>query len=551
MNIKHFVKNNKIKLGIGLLFLFIIIFFISSKKTKSPEFSIATKKDITQKVSVTGQVFPLKNIDLQFQIQGKVEKVNIDAGEKVKRGDNLIKLNDDELSLDVSLKKAAKDIAQANLTKVLKGASKEEIQTYESAVKKAEAEKHNYQIALENEKINLENVKKVAGQNIESNYEDALNVLSSAQTKIFNAYSLVSRIQRDYFISNTQDGIIIKNNVDRIKDFLDQTDLSFNTAQETQKGSDIDNAVSQTREALESVSVSLNIIREIAEGATYRNSISSADKTLIDNQKAYINTALTDVVNSQQNISSAKITNVSNIDSAQKTLDSTQESFNVAIAGLEYAQSQLNQIKASPQQYDVDLYQAKLDQAEISLIKSKKELSKTILNSPCDGTISDNYTEEGEIVKTSDVVVSMVCENSFQIEVEVPESDIGKINLGNKVEISLDAFLGKTFSGKVIKIYPTENIIQGVVYYKVKVVFDNFDQSIKSGMTTNLEIITQEKDNVLAIPQRLITKQNQEKTVKVLVGDKIKKGVITTGISNEEGWIEVLSGLKEGDKIIK
>jgi len=551
MNIKSLIKKPRFKIVIALLSLAIIVFFNFFKKDEVKQFIEVVRKDIIQKVSVTGQVIPLKNVDLQFQIQGKVDEIKIDAGFNVVRGDVLINLNRNELSLDVFSMEAAKDIAQANLTKILQGASNEEIQVYESTVRKAEVENQRHQIALANAEINLENVKKTAEQNIKNSYDDALNILSSAHIKIFNAYNVVDGIQRSYFTSNTQNGIIVKNNVEDIKGYLDQVASYLDTAEITQKDEDIDITVSKTKGFLDLTSESLKIIREITEQAAYRTSISSTDKTSLDNQRSYINTILSSVVDAQQDIGSTKITNISNIDSAQASLDSTQEYLNIAIANLEYVQNQLNQVKAEPQQYDIDLYKAKLDQAEIALAQSKERLSRTILISPCDGIVSDVYIEEGEIARTTDIVTSLVCENTFQIEAEVPESDIDKISLGDETEISLDAFLDKNFFGVVSKIYPTETIIQGVIYYKIKVIFNDFNELIKSGMTTDLEIVTQRRENVLVLPQRLITKKNQEKVVKVLLNDEIKEVVIETGISNDQGEIEVRFGLKEGDRIVK
>ena len=551
MNIQNIIRKPSFKIAVALLLLIVVVFFVFFKKEDTEQFTEVVRKNIVEKVSVTGQITPLRNVDLQFQIQGKVDDIGVDAGDRITRGDILINLNSNELNLDVFSMEAAKDIAQANLTKILEGSSNEEIQVYESAVKKAEVEKQRYEIALASAESSLENVKKIAEQNIDSSYDDALNILSSAHIKMFNAYNVVYEIQRSYFVSNTQDGIIVKRSVENVEGYLNQVANYLSIAETIQEDESIDIAVSETKRLLGLTSESLKIVREIVAKAAYRTSISSTDKTSIDDQRSYINTILSSIINAQQDIGSTKITNTSNIDSAQASLNSSQEYLNVAIASLEYAQSQLNQIKASPQQHDIDLYQAKLNQAGVTLAQSKERLSKAILVSPCDGIVSDIYIEEGEIAKTANIVTSLVCENAFQVEVEVPESDIGKISIGDKTEISLDAFLDKNFFGVVNKIYPTETIIQGVVYYKIKVVFDDFDELIKSGMTTDLDIITHEKENVLVIPQRLIIKKNQQKIVKVLLDDETKEVIIETGISNDQGEIEIMSGLKEGDRIVK
>ena len=150
----------------------------------------------------------------------------------------------------------------------------------------------------------------------------------------------------------------------------------------------------------------------------------------------------------------------------------------------------------------------------------------------------------------ADPVISLLCVGKFQIEVDIPEADIAKVKLQDPVEISLDAFPDEIFTGKVIKIDPAETIIQGVVYYKVTVGFDKTDKRIKSGMTAEVEIITKQKENVLLIPQRAVLIKNGKEMVRVLDEGEIKEVEVKTGIRGEEGKIEILSGLKEGDKVI-
>ncbi|HRY91202.1 MAG TPA: hypothetical protein P5229_02570, partial [Candidatus Gracilibacteria bacterium] len=96
---------------------------------------------------------------------------------------------------------------------------------------------------------------------------------------------------------------------------------------------------------------------------------------------------------------------------------------------------------------------------------------------------------------------------------------------------------------------PAETVIQGVVYYQIKTAFDLKDARLKSGMTTNLDIVTAQKDNVLIIPARAVKYEDSIRYVEVLVDGKPKKTTIKTGLESDQD-VEVTSGLKEGDKII-
>ena len=146
--------------------------------------------------------------------------------------------------------------------------------------------------------------------------------------------------------------------------------------------------------------------------------------------------------------------------------------------------------------------------------------------------------------------VSLVPEAPFQVEADVPETDIGKISFQDRCQITLDAFPEKKMPGQVIEIEPAETVIQGVVYYRIKVSLESGDENIRPGMTAEVDITTASKENVLVIPQRAVSERNGYKTIKFLEDNKVKEKEIETGIRSVEGQVEVISGLNEGEEII-
>jgi len=139
------------------------------------------------------------------------------------------------------------------------------------------------------------------------------------------------------------------------------------------------------------------------------------------------------------------------------------------------------------------------------------------------------------------------------VESKVPESDIIKIENGQKAIISLDAFNKEDdFEAEIYEIDPAATIIQDVVYYKIKLRLLNNNSKFKPGMSADIDVKTAEANNVLMIPLRAIeTDDGGEKIVQVLVSnDIINKVKITTGLEGDEGMIEVKSGLKSGEKVI-
>ena len=542
-----------------LIFVFILVLGIViggykyfSKSEELPyNWALVEKGNIVQKVSATGQVIPAKKIDLQFEIQGKIKDIKAMVGEKVETGDVLAVLDTSELNTQVLEAEAARDVAKAKLDQVLVGVSEEEIKVYETAVENAEIALSNARVALKNAEQNLVDVKIDAQNDLDQAYQDSLNTLDDSYLKLYNAFNTADSIQRTYFDTNDQEGIKVRENKKyKIEEPMVRAKSYLDIAKDNPINGNIDTALLEMKDALNKASGALAIIRNICEEPVYRNTVSATDKTSLDTQRININTALTNIVNSQQTIASTKLTNKSNINTAQSSLDTSQNALNTAEGNLKSAQDKLAQIKAPSRKSDIELAQAQLSQTEAALSRAKQQLAKAILVAPYSGTITNIEKEEGEMAKLGESIISIISFNKFQVEVDIPEADVGKVSQQDPTEITLDAFPDYKFLGKVIKIDPAETVIQGVVYYKVTVGFDEPDKRMKSGMTANVDIITETKENVLAVPQGAVLAKDGQKMVRILEGKDIKEVKVETGIRGSRGEIEILSGLKEGDKVI-
>jgi len=142
---------------------------------------------------------------------------------------------------------------------------------------------------------------------------------------------------------------------------------------------------------------------------------------------------------------------------------------------------------------------------------------------------------------------------NYEIEVDIPETDVVKIKKDDIAEVTLDA-LGKDnkLKGRVLTIDPSSTEIQDVVYYKVKVTIEDGSDFIKPGMSSDVVINTETKEDVLYVPSRAImTRADNEKYVKVLKADgSVEERTIQTGLKADEGKTEIVSGLNEGEEVI-
>ncbi len=165
--------------------------------------------------------------------------------------------------------------------------------------------------------------------------------------------------------------------------------------------------------------------------------------------------------------------------------------------------------------YDLQKAQYNYEQARQNVLKSQNALKRAQTNldnatilSPIDGVIISRNVDEGQTVAASfNAPTLFVIANNLQqmqINASVDEADIGKIKLGLPVRFRVDAFTEENFKGvvKQIRLSPTSE--QNVVSYTVVIEFSNPDMLLLPGMTANVEIIANAKQDVLIIPEKAI-----------------------------------------------
>ena len=194
---------------------------------------------------------------------------------------------------------------------------------------------------------------------------------------------------------------------------------------------------------------------------------------------------------------------------------------------------------------------SRIDQAQAQAQNIKAQIGKTIIRSPISGIVTRRNGDASEIASANSPILTIMSGSSFEISANISEIDIAKIKLGDLARVTLDAYRdGDLFIAKVVKIDPTETIIEGVPTYKVTFQFTQKDNRVKSGMTANIDVQSAKKDDVITIPQRAVITRDNKKIVRLLVSEIEKEIEVTTGLRGSDGKIEIISGVSEGDKII-
>jgi len=529
-----FTKRKKIFIISIAIIIFIVILSSSNNGEEKVDLVKVVRGNVTQEVSETGQLKKGEKIDLSFSNSERIEKIYVSIGQDVKKGDALMKLETRELGIQLLEANANLAIFQAKLDKLVAGASAQEIQKKQTVL-------YNAEVSLENSEQNLVNIENQTNENLKAAYDDSLNIIDSGYLYAYNAKNFIDLLQRSYFTKNDQEGLKVKENKNEINIALLEMEVSMNTAK-SKESEDIDLALAGIKTNLFVVYDSLGKIRDICEELTYRNVVSTADKFSLDTHKSNINTALTSIINSQQTLASTKLSNSVSINTAQTSVSTVQ-------GVLKIAQDDLLLITSDPRKEDLDLYEAQVSQAKsrVSLLQDK--INKATLRSYADAQVAEINKEIGEMAQ-QDIVISLLPSDLFDIEVNIYEEDVVKMNIGNPVDISLIVFPDEIFNGTIISIDPAEKLVNGVVYYRVRISFDEVPENVKPGMTADLIIKTSTKEDVLIIPEDVLEKNSQGFFVNVFKDGNIQEREVKIGITGIDGMAEIISGLEENEEIV-
>ena len=228
----------------------------------------------------------------------------------------------------------------------------------------------------------------------------------------------------------------------------------------------------------------------------------------------------------QQNLWNQKIGSKSDYDT--KKLNYQMASNNLSLLKNKY-NSTKNELKTAFNQAQ--------NNYKTSLINTKD----FTITSKINGKIYALYKEPGELVTMQEPLASIGSANNFIIELLVDEVDIVRISKNQEVIITLDAYNGVIFNGKISKIYPKKDARNQT--FKVEAVFDNPPKVLYPGLSGEANIIIDKKENVLTIPKEYLIENNKVKTDEGLI-------TILTGLQNMED-IEVLSGITKNTYIYK
>lgn len=263
------------------------------------------------------------------------------------------------------------------------------------------------------------------------------------------------------------------------------------------------------------------------------------------------------IVNAQANLAKLQ----ANADYSRKTFNRYQNLYKRNFI----SKSDLDQAKST---YQADMAQiaaakAQIVQAQAQYKTALTNLDYTKITAPVDGMIISREIDVGQPVAASfqapELFTIAQDLKKMQIEVNVSEADIGKVEKGQSVIYTLDGYPDSEFYGKVTQVRISPTTVSNVVTYSVIVEVENEDLKLKPGMTANVQIVTKKVENVYCVSNSAlkvnINEKNEimkyEKPGIWLLENKTPKRVeVEIGISDDEKTQIISNKLKQSDKII-
>jgi membrane fusion protein (multidrug efflux system) len=181
------------------------------------------------------------------------------------------------------------------------------------------------------------------------------------------------------------------------------------------------------------------------------------------------------------------------------------------------------------------------------LLSAETRLSKTIIRAPFDGYAGLRMINIGDYATIGQELVNIVRLDPLRVEFSVPETLLSQIKPGQKIEVSIGAYPGETFTGVITAIAPQIDVTGHSVVIRARL--PNPELWLRPGLFAQVSVTLDIKPDALMVPEQAIWPIGQEKTIYLVVDGKAVQKVVTLG-ERQPGRVEIISGVAAGDEIV-
>jgi HlyD family secretion protein len=245
-----------------------------------------------------------------------------------------------------------------------------------------------------------------------------------------------------------------------------------------------------------------------------------------------------------------------NREDLKDALDQAQADYNAAVKRLDYeyalevAQSNLEKARQDYEKWKDGPNPDDVAAAEARIAAAQAALSQAWIEAPFDGVVTLVDTQPGDKASINSPAFRLDDLTSLLVDVSVSEVDINQIQPGQAVRMTFDAIRGKEYEGVVTEVDRVGSDVQGAVEFRVVVELTDPDEEVKPGMTAAVNIVVDELEDVLLVPNRAVRFQEGKQVVYILKDNQVVPVTIQIGASSDVSSQVVDGDLQLGDLIV-
>ncbi|MHB9129546.1 MAG: efflux RND transporter periplasmic adaptor subunit [Armatimonadota bacterium] len=583
-------------LALAIILVVVVVAVIRFRQSANGKPTIRTAKvergSVTSSVSANGVLQPLTTVDVKSNVGGSIVELAVDEGDLVKPGQLIAKIDPSDTL--TALEQNQADMASA-VAKVDSGRQSLEMQRQQNIAQLQSAE---HAIAAAKARlVQAEEQARVQPGLTNSSIQQAEQALASAKARLAQAeetatlqpkltsaaitqaesnleeakanYQQAKSTTSSQKFASAQAAFdqakascdFAKKDLVRQQALLDKGFVSRSVVEDAQQKCDItqaqlDSAKNKLDTIKDEVASDIKIAQARIEQATASLKTAQANSSQDRLKLQDLEAARAAVKQSEASLTQAQHNRVQD-KLKQQDLIASRASLAQAEETLRSARASLyqNKIRAD----DIIQAQSQMTRARAAVDNARTQLGYTTITAPRAGVVIKKFVDAGSIIAAgkasslgtgSGVTIVQIADTSRMFaQVNVDETDIAKIEVGQSVDISIDAYPNELFDGKVTKIAPQAVVDQNVTTVPVTIEVNAPDSRLKPTMNVTCDFITERHKDVLMVPNEAIKDSDNGPVVKMMEnGTVIDRKVQIELVGND--YTEVTGGLKEGEEVI-
>ncbi len=552
------LRNKILAIIVSVIILFLGNKFYASLVSTEGEtryvIGAVSRQTIITSISGSGQVLNETQFDIKPKVSGEISYLYATNGQHLNKGQLILQLDARDAQKTVRDAEVNLESAKVSLEKTMQPADALSVVQSENTLARSQESKLVSEYELEKSYENGFN-------NVSSAFIDIPNAMAGLSDVLFGSapaldatsqnidyYTRVSRLYEDSRALGYRDDAY--NSYQKAKQAYDKNFSAYKNATRNSPKEEIERLVSETHQTAREISNALknasNLIQFYKDNLTSRNlryvSLADTHLTSLNTYAGQTNSHLASLLGVVDTIASSK----SAITNADRSIAENTAT--------------LQKLKAGPDALDIATSQLVVRQRENALSDAKEKLSDYFIRAPFDGTVTGISVKKGDTITSGGIIASLITKKHVA-EISLNEVDVALVKVGQKVTLTFDAIDELSITGSVIDVDVIGVVTQGVVNYVATISFDTQNDRIKPGMTVNADIITEVKQDALAVPASAIKVNGDQSYVEIVPGitevtsnlgvtSKSTPEIKIVEIGQTNGTVTEISGLSEGDLIV-